>query len=233
MPQSPAPPLETWEKIRLDFPRVARMAADVLGIPAATVGLERQFSDARGTGKYNRKYDATTFSAVMLLRAYYKQENDTRAKSSSSDLVDIALGQDLAATTFPTWNVSRAAVEVRRRRAETIDMMKHSFISDDSDPAEDLSEEEFLCSAPASVPSRRHASIARPDSPGPSTPLDSPRHRLTPSSSRTRASAPRTTGNKRRCVTEGSTHRPDKRSRLASVHVAEEGDSEDDMIEGC
>jgi hypothetical protein len=216
------------------------MAADVLGIPAAAVGLERQFSDARATGKYNRKYDATTFSAVMLLRAYYKQENDTRAKLSLSDLVDIAAGQDLVATTFPTWNVNRAAVEVRRRRAETIDVMKHSFISDDSDSAEDLSEDEVLCSAPAPArstpapaPSWRHASIARPDSPGLSTPLDSPRPRPTPSSSRTRASAPRTTGNKRRCATEGSTHRPGKRSRLASAHVAEEDDSEDNMIEGC
>jgi hypothetical protein len=117
--------------------------------------------------------------------------------------------------------------------------MKQSYISDDSDPAEDLSEEEVLCSAPAPArstpapaPSRRHASIARPDSPGPSTPLDSLRLRPTSSSSRTRTSALHTMGNKRRCATEGSTHRPDKRSRLASVHIAEEDDSEDDMSVG-
>jgi hypothetical protein len=112
------------------------MASHILGIPAASVGIERQFTDARQMGKYNRKYDPETFSAIMMLRSFYQTEN--RILRRLIDTSDLAIIHELAST-CPAYNSERLRREYDRRRKELSDVQNIMYISDmeDSDDATD------------------------------------------------------------------------------------------------
>lgn len=60
--------LKMWPRIEREFPSVAKMAQDVLCIPAAGVGCERAFSIARHQARFNRSYSLSTFTNIMMCR---------------------------------------------------------------------------------------------------------------------------------------------------------------------
>jgi hypothetical protein len=98
------------------------LARDILGVHAASVGLERLFSDARRTGKYDRQYDPDTFQAIQESRYHYKIE-------------DSNLTRELERTLFvpcmaPSTSQQKIEIEQERRVSELQDIMGLHYISD-------------------------------------------------------------------------------------------------------
>jgi len=110
------------------------MARDILAIPAAGVGLERQFSDARQMGKFNRQYNQATFQAIMELRYFYQMENRLLQRDIDDEqlLLDREIGQ-----TCPDYLRERAQKELQRRRQELNDVLLLNYISDEEEGDED------------------------------------------------------------------------------------------------
>ena len=66
-------PLEMWKQIHLKYPTVAKMAKDILSIPASGVGVERLFNTARDVCFYRRnRLNSTTIEMIMQLKWYEK-----------------------------------------------------------------------------------------------------------------------------------------------------------------
>ena len=62
-----------WKKIELKYPTVARVAKDILSIPASGVGVERLFNTARDVCFYRRnRLNPTTIEMIMQLKWYEK-----------------------------------------------------------------------------------------------------------------------------------------------------------------
>lgn len=110
------------------------MAKDILGIPAAGVGLERQFSDARQMGKFNRQYNQATFQAIMELRYFYQMEN--RLLQRDIDDEQLLLDREICQT-CPDFLRERAQKELQRRREELKDVLSLNYISDEEEGDED------------------------------------------------------------------------------------------------
>lgn len=53
--------LPAWKTLEPQFPRIARMARDIHSVPAAGVGVEQMFSQARHQGRFNRTYSKDAF----------------------------------------------------------------------------------------------------------------------------------------------------------------------------
>ncbi|EMF07922.1 uncharacterized protein SEPMUDRAFT_121732 [Sphaerulina musiva SO2202] len=66
--------LKTWSSIESKYPTLALIARDILYIPAAGVGYERDFSIARHQSRFNRQYTAATFSGLMVSRFRYRDD---------------------------------------------------------------------------------------------------------------------------------------------------------------
>lgn len=73
-----------WPQIEQRFPTLARMARDILCIPAASTGCERDFSIARHQMRYNRSYKADTFSEIMQARCRLRDEAVDRLASEAA-----------------------------------------------------------------------------------------------------------------------------------------------------
>lgn len=66
-------PLEMWKSIEPKYPTVAKMAKDILSIPASGVGVERLFNTARDVCTYRRnRLNSTTIEIIMLIKWYEK-----------------------------------------------------------------------------------------------------------------------------------------------------------------
>lgn len=70
--------LHVWKNLAPQFPRVARMARDVLCVPGAGVSVEQMFSQARHQGRFNRTYSKSAFRAVMMGRSRLAAERKMR-----------------------------------------------------------------------------------------------------------------------------------------------------------
>ncbi len=66
-------PLEYWSAKRLEYPRVARMAIDVLSTPAMAAECERTFSSAGAMVSPKRtRLDSSTISVAQTVRSWLK-----------------------------------------------------------------------------------------------------------------------------------------------------------------
>src|SRR5947209_15860712 len=71
--KSEAPILEWWRDHVKQYPRLAKMARDVLAIPIAGVGCERVFNEARDVVTYRRnRLDPSTISDIMISKLHWK-----------------------------------------------------------------------------------------------------------------------------------------------------------------
>lgn len=67
-------PLESWKKLEKEFPTLAQMAKDILGVPAANVAVERVFNQARDICHYRRGQLASiTVKELLFIKHYQKQ----------------------------------------------------------------------------------------------------------------------------------------------------------------
>jgi hypothetical protein len=78
-----------WKKIEPKYPTVARMAKDILSIPASGVGVERLFNTARDVCFYRRnRLNPTTIEMIMQLKWYEKlglASSDEKSEEYSKD----------------------------------------------------------------------------------------------------------------------------------------------------
>ena len=66
-------PLEYWSAKRFDYPRLAKMAIDVLSIPATAAECERTFSSAGSMVSPKRsRLDASTIAVTQTVRSWLR-----------------------------------------------------------------------------------------------------------------------------------------------------------------
>jgi hypothetical protein len=66
-------PLEYWSAKRFEYPRVAKMAIDVLSVPAMAAECERAFSSAGSLVSPQRtRLDASTIAVTQTVRSWLK-----------------------------------------------------------------------------------------------------------------------------------------------------------------
>ncbi|KAJ0126735.1 Potassium transport protein [Fusarium oxysporum f. sp. albedinis] len=66
-------PLEYWSAKRFEYPRVAKMAIDVLSVPAMAAECERAFSSAGSMVSPQRtRLDASTIAVTQTVRSWLK-----------------------------------------------------------------------------------------------------------------------------------------------------------------
>ena len=86
-------PLEYWSVKRFEYPRVARMAIDVLSIPAMAADCERTFSSAGSMVSPNRhRLDASTIAVTQTVRSWLRagllEGYDGLLKEMGDDMVE-------------------------------------------------------------------------------------------------------------------------------------------------
>ena len=115
--------LTTWSELSPQYPRLARMARDILAIPGTGVSVERIFSLARITWRHNQPYSPDTFRAVMLIH-HFEHREDIRFQRGL--LQDIAgnLGSEEAEGELAE------SEELQRQFDEADEIMETNFISD-------------------------------------------------------------------------------------------------------
>jgi hypothetical protein len=65
--------LEYWSTKRFEYPRVARMAIDILSIPAMSAECERTFSSAGSMVSPKRsRLDASTIAVTQTVRSWFR-----------------------------------------------------------------------------------------------------------------------------------------------------------------
>ena len=80
-------PLAVWKKIAPSYPTIARMARDILSIPAASVGVERTFSIARHQLRYNRQYSPQMFETMMMVRHALDSQKTAEERKKAEGLL--------------------------------------------------------------------------------------------------------------------------------------------------
>ena len=86
-------PLEYWSVKRFEYPRVARMAIDVLSIPAMAAECERTFSSAGSMVSPKRhRLDASTIAVTQTVRSWLRagllEGYDGLLKEMGDDMVE-------------------------------------------------------------------------------------------------------------------------------------------------
>ncbi|EJD42010.1 hATC-domain-containing protein [Auricularia subglabra TFB-10046 SS5] len=72
-----ADPIQWWVSRRTLFPRLSRMALDILSIPGSAVAVERVFSGGRDTVSMRRaRLSAETIRVLMLVKQSLRQARD-------------------------------------------------------------------------------------------------------------------------------------------------------------
>ncbi|WQF76861.1 Putative HAT dimerization domain, ribonuclease H-like superfamily [Colletotrichum destructivum] len=86
-------PLEYWSAKRFEYPRVARMAIDVLSVPAMAAECERTFSSAGSMVSHKRhRLDASTIAVTQTVRSWLRagllEGYDGMLKEIDDDVVE-------------------------------------------------------------------------------------------------------------------------------------------------
>jgi hypothetical protein len=86
-------PLEYWSAKRFEYPRVAKMAIDVLSIPAMAAECERTFSSAGSMVSPRRhRLDASTIAVTQTVRSWLRagllEEYDGLLKEMGDDMIE-------------------------------------------------------------------------------------------------------------------------------------------------
>jgi hypothetical protein len=87
-------PLDYWSAKRFEYPRVARMAIDVLSIPAMAAECERTFSSADSMVSPKRaRLDASTIAVTQTVRSWLRagllEGYNGLLKEASDDVAEI------------------------------------------------------------------------------------------------------------------------------------------------
>ncbi|WKT53980.1 HAT, C-terminal dimerization domain [Fusarium oxysporum f. sp. vasinfectum] len=90
-------PLEYWSAKRFEFPRVAKMAIDVLSVPAMAAERERAFSSAGSMVSPQRtRLDASTIAVTQTVRSWLKagllEGYDGLLKETSGEVAGVVSG---------------------------------------------------------------------------------------------------------------------------------------------
>ena len=80
--------LSWWKQHEEDYPGLSKMARDILAIPIASVGSEREFSRARDVNTYRRNQMlGSTLESIMLIK-HYDQNFHSDAEGVGVDIDD-------------------------------------------------------------------------------------------------------------------------------------------------
>jgi hypothetical protein len=85
MPRSKIDPLVWWKAHALGYPRLSRMARDILAVPATGAGVEREFSKARRvTAWYRARLNASTITKSMMYKNHlFRQGKEVKVFDSA------------------------------------------------------------------------------------------------------------------------------------------------------
>jgi hypothetical protein len=146
-------PLAGWSdnKNYEHFPTVARMARDYLCIPAASVGVEREFYHARCQSEFNRTYKGATFEAIMMVKNHLKYEQKVEYDAY------IQHQYELGDTVLAEADELKAEDDTRKNHNAAIlaeQKQNGSFISDNEEEScdEDMDDDELHGQSPISSP---------------------------------------------------------------------------------
>ena len=95
-----------WKALEPRYPTLAQMARETHCIPAASVGVERTFSIARHSLRYNRRYSPDTFEALMFIRHSLDSSEEKKLIAEAE-----ILGDETADDALKEWNETWTATE--------------------------------------------------------------------------------------------------------------------------
>jgi hAT family protein len=136
--------LEAWKGLRERYPRIAQLARDILAIPAASSGVEREFSIAGEFDQDNRSYSAKTLSALMICNHRIVEENlDMMKRYYLGVLADSIPDNEVEAEVEDVKEVSTHTNElIKALRLEGISDGEGSSDEEDEENEEDEEDEE-------------------------------------------------------------------------------------------
>jgi hypothetical protein len=127
------------------------MARDYLCIPAASVGVEREFYHARCQSEFNRTYKGATFEAIMMVKNHLKYEQRVEYDAY------IQHQYDLGETVLAEADELKAEDDTRKTHNAAIlaeQKQNGSFISDNEEESaeDDMDDDELHGQSPLSSP---------------------------------------------------------------------------------
>lgn len=70
-------PLKAWRLLQHEYPTLAKMASDILAIPASEVGVERLFNIGRDVCHYRRnRLEGKTIEDIMMVKLWKRIQGD-------------------------------------------------------------------------------------------------------------------------------------------------------------
>jgi hypothetical protein len=110
--------LQQWKDLEGEFPRLSKMARDILAVPAAGVGCERIFSVAGSIYDHRKNFNPETFFVMMMIRFHDQKEN-----------ADAVWHLDLEE--HESMSVESINLEMQKRHEDLVEVFQKVYISDE------------------------------------------------------------------------------------------------------